>query len=231
MPTQGERLRKAREAAGFRSSRAAANEYGWPESTYRAHEHAGEDTTGARNFGLDDAEKYGAAFGVDGRWLWNGGDAEPGTRGVKPLPNAARKQPVPHMSSKRIPVLGHGIGGKDGRFSMNGIAVDTVVCPPGLENVPGAYAIYVVGESMEPRYFAGEVVFVHPNKPVRRGSFVVVQILNEEDKDGPPLGYIKQFITRTPSKLVLKQFNPDREVEFDSKKVVSIHRIVFSGES
>lgn len=231
MSTQGERLRKAREAAGYRSARAAANHHGWPESTYRAHEHAGEDTTGARNYGLDDAERYGAAFNISTRWLWNGEDEGSVVKGVKPLPNAARQQPAPQISAKRLPILGHGIGGKDGRFSMNGTAVDTVICPPGLENVPGAYAIYVVGESMEPRYYAGEVVFVHPNKPFRRGSFVVVQVLNEDDKEGPPLGYIKQFITRTPSKLVLKQFNPDREVEFDSKKIVSIHRIVFSGES
>lgn len=35
---QGERLAKVRKEAGFRSGRAAALEFEWPESTYRAHE-------------------------------------------------------------------------------------------------------------------------------------------------------------------------------------------------
>ncbi len=231
MSTPGSRLRQARKNAGFKGAKSAADHFGWPESSYRAHEKAGEDTPSARNYGLDDAEKYGEAFGVNPRWLWNGEDEGPSTRAAQALPNAAMRTSAPFISAKRIPIYGHAVAGKDGRFAMNGDPIDHIVCPPGLENTPGAYAVYAVGDSMEPRYFAGEVVFVHPNKPVRRGNFVVVQIVNEADPDGAPLGYIKQYITETPSKLVLCQYNPKKELEFDRKTVVSVHRIVFSGES
>src|SRR5262249_44100415 len=61
-----------------------------------------------------------------------------------------------------IPVYGHALGGKDGGFILSGNRVSEVLAPPNLAHVPDAYAVYVVGESMEPRYFAGETVFVNP---------------------------------------------------------------------
>ncbi|GJD52389.1 hypothetical protein OPKNFCMD_5154 [Methylobacterium crusticola] len=57
---QGERLRQARIAAGYRSARDAALRNAWPESTYRAHE------AGTRTIGQDDAERYAARFRRDG---------------------------------------------------------------------------------------------------------------------------------------------------------------------
>lgn len=53
---QGERLRSARKAAGYRSARAAALENEWPESSYRAHE------AGTRTIGQDDADRYAKRF-------------------------------------------------------------------------------------------------------------------------------------------------------------------------
>jgi phage repressor protein C with HTH and peptisase S24 domain len=57
---QGERLRQARIAAGYRSARDAALQNAWPESTYRAHE------AGTRTIGQDDAERYAARVRRDG---------------------------------------------------------------------------------------------------------------------------------------------------------------------
>jgi phage repressor protein C with HTH and peptisase S24 domain len=114
--------------------------------------------------------------------------------------------------------------GRFGEFVMNGQVVDTVECPPALDAVPDAYAVYVVGDSMEPRYYAGEIVYVHPNKPYKRGDFVVVQI--NVDGEEAPHGFIKQFVSLSPTTLTLCQFNPKKEIEFPRKKVVSIHRIV-----
>lgn len=57
---QGRRLRQIRESARFPSARSAALEYGWPESSYRAHE------GGTRTIGQDDAERYAKAFRARG---------------------------------------------------------------------------------------------------------------------------------------------------------------------
>lgn len=56
----GARLRSARKAAGFRSASSAAEQFGWPTSTYVAHEN------GSRTIGQDDAERYAKAFKARG---------------------------------------------------------------------------------------------------------------------------------------------------------------------
>lgn len=63
METLGERLKVAREAAGFKSARAAAIRHHWKPSTYAAHEN------GQNQFGPDEAKVYGKAFKVAASWL------------------------------------------------------------------------------------------------------------------------------------------------------------------
>ena len=47
-----------------------------------------------------------------------------------------------------------------------------VLAPPQLEGVEGAKAVYVRGRAMEPRYYAGEIVYLHPSRPPNPGDFV-----------------------------------------------------------
>jgi len=98
-----------------------------------------------------------------------------------------------------IPVYGHALGGKDGGFILSGNQVSEVPVPPNLANVPDAYALYVVGESMEPRYFAGEIVFVNPRLPVCRGAFVVAQISKGDEEQ--PHAYVKWFVSQDARRL------------------------------
>lgn len=128
-----------------------------------------------------------------------------------------------------IPVYGRHSGGPDGQFVLSDNKVGDIVAPPSIAGAPNAYAVYVVGESMEPRYLAGEVVFVNPGLPVRQGDFVVAQIKADTEGD-PPLAYIKRFISMTSRVLKLTQFNPRKTLEFPRNRVVSVERIVMGGE-
>lgn len=128
-----------------------------------------------------------------------------------------------------IPVYGHAMGGKDGQFVLNGNKVADVLAPPSLASVPEAYAVYVVGDSMAPRYFAGECVFVNPRLPVRKDDFVVAQIAAEIEGD-PPLAYLKRFVSMDSRALKLSQFNPKKILEFSRPRVVSVHRIIMGGD-
>lgn len=101
--------------------------------------------------------------------------------------------------------------------------------PPALEGVREAYAVYVDGSSMYPRYKAGETVWVNPNKPPRREDDVIVQILGE--RDAPPLGYIKEFVGWSGNNLVVRQHNPAGEMIIPKDQVVSVHLIAFSQRS
>jgi phage repressor protein C with HTH and peptisase S24 domain len=128
-----------------------------------------------------------------------------------------------------IPVYGHAVGGRDGEFILSGNQVSEVLAPPNLSHVPDAYAVYVVGDSMEPRYFAGETVFVNPRLPIGRGSFVVAQI--SKGQEGEPRAYVKRFVSQDAKRLRLEQYNPKKVLEFPMSTVVAIHRIVMSGEN
>ncbi|MCR9139398.1 MAG: helix-turn-helix domain-containing protein [Alphaproteobacteria bacterium] len=127
----------------------------------------------------------------------------------------------------KIPVFGQAVGGIDGEFVMNGDRLEDVFAPPILSSVAEAYAVYVAGESMEPRYFDGEIVFVNPVKRVRRGDFVVAQIQAEEH--GPRLAYVKRFVRWNAQVLVLSQYNPEKELHFAASQVVSVHLAVMGG--
>jgi phage repressor protein C with HTH and peptisase S24 domain len=147
-----------------------------------------------------------------------------------PAPNAKFVEVVPlTRPGKMIPVLGEVVGGDDGEYIFNGQVQDWVACPPSLVNVNNAYSVYVDGESMVPRYMPGEMVFVHPGRPPRRGDDVVVQI-KPRHEEASPHGYIKQFVGWTGSKLVLHQYNPEKRIEFDRDVVVSVHPIILSGK-
>jgi phage repressor protein C with HTH and peptisase S24 domain len=120
------------------------------------------------------------------------------------------------------------VGGKDGEFVLAGNQVTEVLAPPSLTHIPDAYAVYVVGNSMEPRYFAGETVFVNPRLPISRGAFVVAQISSGQDT--VPRAYVKRFVSQDSRRLRLEQYSPKKILEFPIAAVVSVHRIVMSGE-
>ena len=130
----------------------------------------------------------------------------------------------------RIPVMGAGQGGSEGWFPWNGDVVDYVSRPPHLANAREAYAVYVAGSSMEPRYYAGELLYVHPGKPVTTGSFVLVQIRPEADGDAPR-AFLKRLVRRTANKVTLEQFNPPKDFDIKTSDIMSMHRIVGSAES
>ena len=233
-----QRLRFAREQAGFARASDAARAMGIEEPTYLGHENGSRGLSRA-------AARYARFFGVSLDWLIDGrgelslagGEArfsttvEATAAGPEaPLPVPPRNAEVggPARFGARIPAYGQAVGGRDGEFILNGNRIVDILAPPSLQGVPDAYAVYVVGDSMEPRYFAGEAVFVNPRLPVRRGDFVVAQIAVEEGE--PPHAYIKPFVARESRLLRLEQFNPRKTLEFPVGRVISVHRIIMGGD-
>lgn len=146
-----------------------------------------------------------------------------------PMPNAGLPERIDRTALGTLPILGQSLGGgPNSRTQFNGQKLGEVEAPRRLAEVPEAYATFVHGTSMEPRYEAGEVVLVNPQKPIRRDCYVVAQVYdNQQD---PPFGYIKRFISFSDTELVLEQLNPpageDAIMRFPRERVVSVHRIV-----
>lgn len=139
-------------------------------------------------------------------------------------------RPLPPVNTvDRIKVMGAAEGGSDGKSIWNGEIVDWVARPPALSGAPNGYATYVIGTSMEPRYHPGEMIYVHPGKPVAQEDYVLVQ-LNPPAEGEPPRALIKRFVRKTATKIVLEQYNPPKQLDIPVRDIVSIHKIVGSGE-
>ena len=143
-------------------------------------------------------------------------------------PNAS--QPEPADFSVTVPVYGQVVGGSEGYFVFNGERLDDILAPSSLRGIKDAYAVYVAGTSMEPRYFAGEAVFVNPRRPVRPGDFVVVQVLEGNEHNHELHCYVKQYKGQKNGDYLFWQFNPNQEVKFPKDHVSKIHKIIGTGE-
>jgi len=155
------------------------------------------------------------------------GELEPGQKGASPMPNAGLPERI-RLDTGQMPIYGTAVGGAAGsRILFNGQVLGAVTRPESLASNPRAYAVYVHGDSMEPRYEAGEIVLVNPDKGYRKGNYVVAQVYDNEGD--PPFGYVKKFVS-FGDELVLEQLNPpdeeDRLMRFPRSNVVSVHRIV-----
>ena len=159
------------------------------------------------------------ALGVTAEWLQDG---------VGPSPSKA--VPLRPGSTDKLRVLGMAECGADGWSLWNGDVIDLIDRPAGLVGVPNAYAVYVVGASMEPRYHPGEVVHIHPGRPIDVGAYVLVQRKPKAAGEAP-LAVIKRLARRSGAKITLEQFNPAKSFDIKAGDIVSIHRVVGSGEA
>ncbi|HWF65227.1 MAG TPA: S24 family peptidase [Rhizomicrobium sp.] len=248
------RLRQAREAAGFKSAAEAIERFRFTASTYMAHEN------GQNGIRVEPAQAYARAFGVDPGWLLTGASAAPlknppakNSRGQKSPQSGTREtqppRPSPVYTAERWPrdlrVLGMAECGPDGWSLWNGEVIEMTSRPPNLAGAALAYAVYVVGSSMEPRYHGGELVYVHPGRPVDVGAYVLVQVKPRNgdahafDAQGgdahsfgdAPRAVVKRLVRRSATKVTLEQFNPKKTIELKTSDIISIHRVVGSGEA
>ena len=133
-----------------------------------------------------------------------GGDSRPD--------DTLKMYPAPEFGARDLPVRGVAAAGTDALFITNGEPHDWLLRPAVLIGVSEAYAVIAAGDSMEPRYFDGEVVFVHPGRRVAPGrhTFVVVQFYPDEEGEAP-MAVIKKYERQTGTELILSQYNPPKQ--------------------
>jgi phage repressor protein C with HTH and peptisase S24 domain len=135
--------------------------------------------------------------------------------------------PTPSKMPKDVPVYGTAQGGPVGAFQMENGVIDYVRRPPGIADAKDVYALYIVGDSMAPRYQEGELVYVSSKRPVRPGDYVIVEFVNG---DGEQVAYCKQLMRRNASTLQLTQSNPERVFDLEMDRVLRVHRILTMNE-
>jgi SOS-response transcriptional repressor LexA len=216
------RLKALRERAGL-PMRAVAETLGWTLTRYQHY----EDRYRRPYLPLEFVRRIADIFaqrGVDPTEVMALAGVGPG--GLTSLPSA----PPPLIGSgggsgggRDLPIMGAVRGGSDGFYFNEGEPKEYIRRPPLLDGVANAFALYVDGDSMEPRYFAGEILYVNPNRPVTKGCFVAVELADGQ-------GLIKQFMRRDDHQVLLRQFNPPKEIPITAGQVKHIYRITASGE-
>ncbi len=138
--------------------------------------------------------------------------AGPGARPPRaPLPRPSRGDLMPVRSAAR--------GGSEQEMFLEDGPIGTTPRPANLAGVREAYALYVVGDSMEPRYEQGWLLHVNPWRPPVRGRDVVVYKTNQAV-------LIKQFVGWEGEALVLRQLNPPQLLRIPRAEVAGCHLIV-----
>ena len=122
-------------------------------------------------------------------------------------------------TSRRVPVYGYAAGGGAEEVAF---AEDRVLEwrePPPYWNGGGQLAyVRIRGDSMEPRYFSGELV------PVRLG----VEPAKNEDcliEMNDSTALVKRYCGRRDDYILAQQFNPERELKLDATKIRAIHAV------
>lgn len=132
---------------------------------------------------------------------------------------AANIQSMP----RDLPLVGGVKGGIHGFFFDNGKVSDFVGRPANLLGISSAFAVYAIGDSMEPRFFAGELLYVNPNRPLSKGCFAVVELTDGQ-------GLVKQFLRQDDKTITLYQFNPAKELTLKKPTIKNVFRVVGSSE-
>lgn len=185
----------------------------------------------------DNMHTLAAYLGTTPEWLLYGTD-RPGadivgeeavTQRVMASARDFRLQNLP----RDVPVLGSVLGCTNGDLGMDvpvethmldmGDVISFVRRPQGIAGSRDAYALYVSGDSMAPRYESGDLIYINPARPAARGDDVVIQLTDGSDSVVTAL--VKRLVRKSATEIEIEQFNPPRHIIIPMHRVRAIHRI------
>ncbi len=180
---------------------------------------------GERRLTLDWMVRLAPPLGIEPRDLLPVEPAAPAPPiPVSRRPSVPRALPQGGLASDLIPVRGAARGGSDQEMFLEDGPIDYTLRPPCLSQARDAYALYVVGDSMVPRFRPGMLLFVNPHRPPKRHSAVVLV------KPGA-IVLVKEFIEFRGDQLVLHQHNPSYFLEIFRNEITALHTVVGSEEA
>ena len=158
--SMGDRLREAREVAGYKSASKAADALGVNASTYRAHEN------GQNDYSYKEAVHYARKFKTDPFWLLSGRRLVPAPLAGESSDYSASPGDIGELDIR----AGMGGGGflhvesdGNGRVApeyLSGHWSFPDHIKASIRNIRAVYALPVIGDSMEPTIAGGSIVFV-----------------------------------------------------------------------
>jgi phage repressor protein C with HTH and peptisase S24 domain len=100
--------------------------------------------------------------------------------------------------------------------------IEWITRPPPLVGVTRGFAVYVVNDSMDPAYCHGDMAYVHPGVPPRRGDDVLIyRIIN-----GEWAAMIKKLTGWNEKTWKVRQHNPSRDFSLSRQEWPHLNVIV-----
>lgn len=129
----------------------------------------------------------------------------------------------PPIDGDVIPLRSAGRGGDEQEMFLADGPIGYVPRPQVLRGVNGAYGVYLVGDSMVPRYYPGCTLWVNPFLMPRAHSGVICVKKNDAVM-------VKEFVRRERGQVVLRQFNPPLEIFVPEAEIAELHVIAGTDE-
>lgn len=186
---------------------------------------------------LDRIPLLSALYGTTEAWLLHG-DGEPPAkeearskvRGGKAATITEPRHPVVPLvpgsqllGTGKMPLYAGAMGG-DGHVIITFDAIDYVKRPAELENVRGGYGLLVVGESMIPAFWPGDMALINPHLPPARQKNVI--LYHTPPHGGDVEAIVKQLNGWNERHWQLQQYNPPREYTEFRHEWPICHRVV-----
>ncbi|MBP7251894.1 MAG: LexA family transcriptional regulator [Alphaproteobacteria bacterium] len=118
-----------------------------------------------------------------------------------------------------VPILGHSSILSDGNAAQISEHIGTAPRHPKQEGIRHAFATYVSGDSMEPRFHQGELVYCVSNIPPKTGQDCLVELKNGQT-------YTKEFVSWSNGNIICRQHKPSETWTRSAKIVAAVHVIV-----
>jgi phage repressor protein C with HTH and peptisase S24 domain len=139
----------------------------------------------------------------------------------QPERNVRRYMGQSQQRGSKIPVYGYAAGGGEERIAVNdGGIVDWIDAPPLWSGAGDLFGVRVIGSSMEPRLFEGELVIAQRNLPPARERDCLIEL-----KDGSAL--VKTYTRQKEGRVFYRQWNPEKEAHLPALDVKALHAIVW----
>src|SRR5215470_5862784 len=101
---------------------------------------------------------------------------------LAPAPRGPRQAVTPlDLRRQDMPVWAAVQGGEDGAMLITASPIDWIARPREL-GVVDAFAVFLIGDSMHPRYDHGDQLYIHPHRPPQSGDdcLFIQQVADDE---------------------------------------------------
>lgn len=129
-------------------------------------------------------------------------------------PISARRR----MAPAKVPVYGYAAGGEDRIAYADDRIIDYLDAPPFWNGTGELIYVRLPGDSMEPRYFSGEILPVRMNLPPAKGQDCLL-LFNDST------ALVKTYQGQRDGKVFARQYNIEKELMFEGASVQSMHAI------